>query len=104
MERRVPVKYEVKGRDNETGEMVNVLVIQVFCAIFRIPDFILYNIELGLLQFFVLRLFFFKAEKCDLVGIFNNGGFGAKSGFQGNSLRPFWMITVVKARGGKDLN
>lgn len=92
MERRVPVKYEVKGRDNETGEMVNVLVIQVFCAIVRIPDFILYNIELGLLQFFVLRLFFFfffKAEKCDLVGIFNNGGFGAKSGFQRNSLRPF---------------
>lgn len=104
MERRVPVKYEVKGRDNETGEMVNVLVIQVFCAIFRIPDFILYNIELGLLQFFVLRLFFLKQRNVIWLAFSIMEALGQKVDFKGTVLDHFEMITVVKARGGKDLN
>lgn len=56
---------------------------------------------------FLKKNFFFKAGKCDLFGIFDDGGFWAKGEFQEGSLRvkkTILIFTVVKARDGEGLN
>lgn len=72
--------------DNETGEVVSQCLGYTAYFVLHNTDFILYKIGLRLLQFFVLCCFF-KAEKCDLVSIFDDGGFWTKGEFQGGNLR-----------------
>lgn len=40
------------------------------------------------------KIFFFKAGKCDLFGIFDDGGFWAKGEFQEGSLRAKKTILI----------